>query len=133
MEAVAETVKLKVYDCQVRPGGHIMHSLPLLGANERELKVLRTIHGNDCVVSLTHVDTKEFDELELFMELAHKYGRPRIEQIFKVSLDNFDGWLEAKQVAAEEERSARGTAAEQPAAQSVAPAKKKNGAQGSME
>lgn len=101
-----ERVSITLYDCQVRPGGNLLHSFAKQNVSDRELKVLRTIHGNDCVVGLQKTGTTEVDLTEHLMELAVRFGVPRVEKIFSVSLENFDDWLEMKQDATFAEREA---------------------------
>lgn len=43
---------MKLYDCVVRPGGHVFHEVPRLGVSSLEIAVLREIHGDDGVVNV---------------------------------------------------------------------------------
>ena len=102
-----EIVKVKVYEGQIRPAGNVLHSVPRKDVTDREMRILRSIHGNDCVVNLTMLGTVDIDEREHYMELAHKYGTQRVERLFGVMLDDFAEWLEAKQEARAQDREVR--------------------------
>lgn len=94
--------KVKVYTCEVRHGGNIMHSQPKDGVTNREIRVLRAIHGDDGVVNVKETGEREVDQTEEAYELALKYAkssqRPKqgarlIERVLNVNMDGFDKWL----------------------------------------
>ena len=62
--------KVKVFNCEVRHGGDVMHSLYKEGVSMREIRVLKAIHGTDSVVNVKDAGEKEIDEAEESYELA---------------------------------------------------------------
>jgi len=101
---------IEVFDCNVRLGGNILHSVPRKGVTQREVNLLRTIHGSDAIIDLKAVDIVELTQPqleELHMQLAREYGRAKVERAFGIILDRFDEWLASKldeQANATEER-----------------------------
>lgn len=109
--------KVPVFDCEVRHGGDIGHSQPKLGVTEREIRVLRAIHGEDGVVQVKEAGEKEVDQREEVFELAvrysknnqqrYKHGRRLVQQVLGVPTDGMDKWLQEREQLAELERQER--------------------------
>ena len=102
---------VKVYNCVVRLGGSLLHTVPKERISGEEVRLLKSIHGDDAIANLKeigHLDGWARDD-ELNM-LADRYsqepdkrdGRRLVEKVFGTLLTNFDAWLLAK----EEEREA---------------------------
>ena len=91
---------MEIYNCTVRLAGNIMQTVPRVNVTQREVNLLRAIHGADAIVDLKSVDIIELTrpELEeLHMKLAREYGRAKVEKAFGIILDHFDEWLASKQ------------------------------------
>lgn len=105
-----ETTKL--YNCVVRLGGSLLHTVPKHRISGEEVRLLRHIHGDDAIAELKEIaaqtDILRTDEL---CELADRYssdptkidGRKLVEKVFNTVLTDFDTWLADKE-AAEGER-----------------------------
>lgn len=100
---------VKVYDCTVRLGGGLLHTVPKSRISAQEIRLLKHIHGDDAIVGvkeLGHLDGWTVNE-EL-NSLAERYsqepdkrdGVKMVEKVFGVVLSDFDSWLLAR----EEER-----------------------------
>lgn len=108
----AGMTKVKLYDCEVRLHGDIMHTLWKFGITNGEIRVLRDIHGNNSVVNITESGEKEVNEMEELYALAVKYskdidprpGIARVERLFGVRLQGFDAWNELRYEQQEERR-----------------------------
>lgn len=107
--------KVMVYDCEVRLGGSVMHTLTKQGVSQREMRVLRALHGEDAVVGVTERGEQEIDQREEAFELALRYsktsnprhGRTLIERVLNVDMSGFDKWLQERDQLAEMERQER--------------------------
>lgn len=109
-----ETVK--VYNCEVRHGGNILHSMPRERITNREIRVLRAIHGADGVVHVKEVGEVEIDQTNEAYELALKYARDSqspelgarlVERVLNVPMEGFDKWLTERRELEEMEREER--------------------------
>ena len=106
---------VKIFDIEVRHGGDINHSLIKNGVTEREIRVLRAIHGDDGVVNVKETGEKAIDQREEAFELALRYsktsnpkhGRKLVESVLSVQLEGFDKWLADREALAEMEREER--------------------------
>lgn len=104
--------KTKLYDCEVRLGGDVTHTIPRKGITDREIRVLRALHGNDGVANVVEAGEGMVDQKEELFDLAVKYsktmnpmhGRGLIERVFNTSLDGFDRFLADREELRELER-----------------------------
>lgn len=96
------TERVKIYNCEVRHGGNIMHSLTKDGITNREIRVLRAIHGPDGVVNVKEAGERDVNQTEEAFELALKYARDSqrpqygaklVERVLNVNMEGFDAWL----------------------------------------
>lgn len=103
---------VKVYNCVVRLGGSLLHTVPKERISGEEVRLLKAIHGDDAIANLKeigHLDGWARDD-ELNM-LADRYsqepdkrdGRRLVEKVFGTLLTNFDAWLLAKEAEREAE------------------------------
>ncbi len=102
---------VKYYNCQVRLGGSLLHTVPKKRITGEEVRLLKHLHGDDSIVELKEVGaaTDETRE-EVLNALADSYssepdkrdGRKLVEKVFGVTLDDFDSWLMTKEIAEEE-------------------------------
>lgn len=108
--------KVKVYNCEVRHGGNIEHSQFRERISDREIRVLRAIHGQDGVVNVADAGEKDINQREEAFELALRYsktsnprhGRALVERVLNISLEGFDKWLiEREELAAMERKEKR--------------------------
>ena len=94
---------VKVYNCVVRLGGSLLHTVPKERISGEEVRLLKAIHGDDAIANLKeigHLDGWARDD-ELNM-LADRYsqepdkrdGRRLVEKVFGTLLTNFDGDLD---------------------------------------
>lgn len=77
---------MKIYNCRVRLAGLVHHEVPKFGITEKEVIVLRTVHGTDAVNGIKNAgEAKRTDEVE-YQRLADFYGAELVQNIFKISL-----------------------------------------------
>jgi hypothetical protein len=88
---------MKAYRIEVRLGSNLLQTVPLSGVSAQRIRILRTIHGDDAVVSIKESGRLDWTEDEELKYLAADYGRRKVETVFSCVLDGFDAWLEAKQ------------------------------------
>lgn len=112
------TIKMKQYNATLRHAGEIHHEILLSEVTDKEVRLLRDIHGSDAVVNIREVGEVERDERQEFFRLVEKYGsredmgavermRKRVEKLFNVELDGFDDWLQHKIDQSEQERASK--------------------------
>jgi hypothetical protein len=85
---------MKLLNCTVRLGGNLLHSVPKERVSEREIMLLKHIHGSDAIVDLKHVGDIEVPVKDEYRRLARFYGLKNVEECFDVKLENFAEWLE---------------------------------------
>lgn len=79
---------MKLYDCRVRLAGLVHHEVPKFAATEKEIVLLRGLHGADAVVGIKSVgDATRTDDSE-HQRLASIYGAELVENIFKITLQD---------------------------------------------
>jgi len=109
---MAEKQKTKTFKAEIRLGGNILNSIPREGMTEREIRLLRHIHGEDGVVNVVEDGEVLLDpQVELY-ELAVKYSKsmdPRpgvllVEKVLHVSMEGFQKWNAEREQLAEMER-----------------------------
>ena len=85
---------LKLFNCRVNVGRDVsIHEVPKEKITERELRLLRTMHGNDMIKGLVQVGAMECEEMEEMSRLAYIYGQRRVERCFNIQLDDFEQWI----------------------------------------
>lgn len=89
-------VRMKFYNCHVRHAGNMLHTIPRNRVSQKELVMLRAIHGDDALDRVAVIGEAKIDMDEHLMQLARTYGRGRVEKVLNVSLDHFDFWLQSK-------------------------------------
>lgn len=89
---------MKYFSLQVRHSGNVLHTIPMSDVSDREVRLLRKIHGDDAIIDLkqTREEPDPADLQDLYRTLATRYSAPLVEKTFGVMLDNFDEWLEEK-------------------------------------
>ena len=98
-----EKQTVDLYDCEVRLGGHLGHTVMKAGVTMDEVILLRALHGDDAVPEdrMKQAGSKEYDrKLELF-HLARTYsnttdpisGKKIVEKVFSTALIGYDKWL----------------------------------------
>jgi hypothetical protein len=98
---------MKLFNCNVRLGGNLLHSIPKLGITEKEMYLLRAIHGDDSIENIKQVGESDMEERPHLMSLARVYGKPIVEKTFTVILDGFEEWLQSVLDSETEEREER--------------------------
>lgn len=100
---------MRYFNCLVKLGGEpILMQAPRLHISEDEVKVLRHLHGDDAISQLAQIAEHDTDRAQHLYQLARFYGnRKMIEDLFRVALDNFEGWLEDAILAEDQERDQR--------------------------
>ncbi len=92
---------MELFNCTVRLAGNVNHEVPRLNVTQREMQLLRDIHGADGVVNTKpakQTTVERTDEEDLLL-LAKQYGKARVEACFHVKLDNFDAWMQEQREA----------------------------------
>lgn len=103
---------MKLYSCRVNVMGDVVqHTVPKERITEKELMLLRRIHGNEAIHGLRELGESPVDEMEELHRLAMVYGRERVEEAFRLSLDDYDQWLALKLSEGDDERKAAKTMA----------------------
>jgi hypothetical protein len=99
---------IKLYNCVVRLGGSLLHTVPKQRISGEEVRLLRHLHGDDAIAEIKEIaavtETLRKDEL---CDLADRYssdptkldGRKLIEKVFNTVLADFDTWLADKEAA----------------------------------
>ena len=99
---------VKVYNCQVRLGGNILHSVPKIRISGEEIRLLKSLHGDDAIHEVREIGTLDgWSRTQELNDLADRYssdpdridGRKLIEKVFGITLDSFDDWLMNKEIA----------------------------------
>ena len=90
---------MKLYNCTVsigKGGGNINphHEVPRIGVTKAEVVVLRSIHGMDAVKDLKETVELNKPDMEIYAELATRYKRSTVEQLFNVRLENLSEGME---------------------------------------
>lgn len=102
---------VKFYNCMVRLGGSLLHTVPKQRISGEEVRLLRHLHGDDAIVELREVGiAQDWSRNEELNVLADRYssepdkkdGRKLVEKVFGTSLDDFDSWLMDKELAEED-------------------------------
>jgi hypothetical protein len=80
---------MKLYNCRVRLAGQVTMEVPKYAVTEKEVALLRAIHGNDAVLGFRIVgnDDKRSD-LDEMQRLAAYYGATLVEKTFGMQLPN---------------------------------------------
>jgi hypothetical protein len=116
--------KVQMFNCEVRHGGDVMHSLAKECVSLREIRLLKSIHGSDAVVNVKDIGEREIDEQEEAYELALRYSKtmnPRhgvalVERVLNVDMSGFDAWMRDREAFAELERKEKRDKAQQESA-----------------
>lgn len=77
---------MKLYDCRVRLAGLVHHEVPKYAATEKEIILLRTIHGADSVVGIKNAGESKRTDTEELNRLSGLYGVDIVEATFSVKL-----------------------------------------------
>ena len=101
---------VKFYNCMVRLGGSLLHTVPKQRISGEEVRLLKHLHGDDAIVELREVGiAQDWTRNEELNVLADRYssepdkkdGRKLVEKVFSITLDDFDTWLMDKELAEE--------------------------------
>lgn len=110
---------MKVYNCIIklaRINDIPTHTVPKENLTEKELFLLREIHGQDSVGDIVESgDVPEIDERFQLFSLAKAYGQKRVEEVFKKVLYGYEDWLMSQLAAEEEEMEQRARARQESA------------------
>lgn len=102
---------VRVYNCSVRLGGSLLHSVPKIRISGEEVRLLKTIHGDDSIIELKELGALSgWTRMEELNDLADRYstetgkgdGIKLVEKTFGVTLAGFEDWVDQKQQAAED-------------------------------
>lgn len=81
---------MKLYDCRVRLGGNILHEIPKYAVTEKEIFLLRSLHGSESCIAFKSVgEARGRTDQEELQRLASFYGQAVVEQVFKTKLEQF--------------------------------------------
>lgn len=80
---------MKVYNCRVRLAGLTHHEVPKFGVTEKEIIILRTVHGSDAVVGIRNAGEVTRTDTVEHRRLADFYGAELIQKTFGISLSDF--------------------------------------------
>jgi hypothetical protein len=99
-------IPVDLYDCAVRLGGNMLHTVPKTGINAWEVRLLAHIHGgNDAIADRKKVGIVTIaDRQAEYFRLARTYGSKAVQKVFPdADFLDYESWLN-QQVAAEEEQ-----------------------------
>jgi hypothetical protein len=129
---MAKKLEMRLFDCIVQHGagtqGFNGHQIPKKGITEKELILLRDIHGPEAIAQVKEVGKRDADEQEEMYRLARDYsstadpmsGVKRVERVFSYSMHGYGDWLsmqtEMEQEAKERREDERQAALSQKAA-----------------
>lgn len=101
--------EMRFFNCLVKLGGDpVLMQSPRLHVSEDEVRVLKYLHGDDAISHLGAIGAEQIDRGTHLYQLARFYNDKKlIEDIFRVSLDNFESWLEESLIAEDQEREQR--------------------------
>jgi hypothetical protein len=74
--------KSKLYKCRVRLAGLTHHEVPKYGVTDKEVAVLRTIHGSDAVVGFKSDGETDRSDSQEYERLANTYGEQIVLRLF---------------------------------------------------
>ena len=95
---------MKLYNCRVQVGGDVGgHEVPKSRITEKELRLLKHMHGNDAIKALEPAGDIVRDDMDEYRRLATIYNPLRVSKFFGIDLENFDDWLNEKIAAGEVE------------------------------
>lgn len=114
-------ITLKFYNATLNHAGNVLHGVPLANVSARELKYLRSVHGDGNIGGVTEIDEREVDEREHFFNIARKYGSHEdqtkqahvikvLEKLFDIELGDFHQWLDQLTQAEDEQKTSAGRA-----------------------
>lgn len=87
---------MKILNCTIRLGGELLHTVPKERVSEREIRLLKHIHGSDAVVDVKHIGDIEVPANDEYKRLARFYSLKAVEECFDVRIDDFADWLESQ-------------------------------------
>lgn len=116
---MAKKMELRLFDCIVLHGhatGFNGHQIPKKGVTEKELILLRHLHGQDNVTGIKEAGKRDVDEQEEMYRLAREYGSAadpmrgakRVEEVFGYSMHGYGDWLSLQADMEAEAASSRG-------------------------
>lgn len=84
---------MKLFNCTLRLGGLLTHSIPKERITEKEVFLLKAIHGGDAIVNLKQIGEITTSDSAEYRRLARFYGQSVVEKSFEIKLDGFQDWL----------------------------------------
>lgn len=85
--------KMKLFNCTLRLGGLLTHSIPKERITEKEVFLLKAIHGGDAIVNLKQIGEITTSDSAEYRRLARFYSQSVVEKSFEIKLDGFQDWL----------------------------------------
>lgn len=94
-------IKVDLFDASLRLGGNLLHEVPRAKITQKEITLLRAMHGEDSVVNIKRIGEVEVDDREELLLLARKYsntsdemsGKRLVEKVLSLPLPEFADWL----------------------------------------
>lgn len=84
---------MKLFNCTLRLGGLLTHSIPKERITEKEVFLLKAIHGGDAIVNLKQIGEITTSDSAEYRRLARFYSQSVVEKSFEIKLDGFQDWL----------------------------------------
>lgn len=106
----SNTTEIQLYRATLRHAGNIGIEIPVTGVSQREILLMRAIHGDDAVVKIEEDGKTIVDDRDEIFKLARKYPHPlgasasrmRVEKLLNISLHGYEEWL-TRQIDTEDE------------------------------
>lgn len=76
---------MKLFNCKVRIMGDVAHEVQRTAVTNAEIRILRSIHGDDGVVDIAPQDEADRSEAEERHRLEMFYGEPAVARLFGVA------------------------------------------------
>jgi len=72
----------QLYNCNVRPGGDLIHDVPKENLSAAEIMVLNHVHGEGSVVNIEPTKTTRTPHKEEYGRLCDVYGAKSVQEVF---------------------------------------------------
>jgi hypothetical protein len=77
---------VKLFNCKIRCMGEVKDEVRRAGATNAEIKILRSIHGDDGVVEVEPAGEIDRSEAEERQRLEIFYGEPAVAKLFGIAV-----------------------------------------------
>ena len=72
----------QLYNCNVRPGGDLIHDVPKTDVSAAEIMVLNHVHGEGSVINIEPTKTTRTPHKQEYNRLTDVYGPRAVQEVF---------------------------------------------------